>query len=401
MTDKKPVTVLCLASYYKGAAFLRKAKELGCYVILLAKESLQDEDWPDDSIDERHYMPDLTRRPDIIYGVSYLARDRRIDRIVPLDDYDVETAASLREHLRLPGIGETLVRHFRDKLAMRMAAETAGIPVPAFVPIFNYVQIRAFIERVPPPWVLKPRSEAGAMGIKKINDQEELWRWLDQLGDEQSFFLLEQYVPGAVYHVDGIVSEGEVVFSVAHGYGAPPMNVAHEGGVFVTRTLAQGDGETDELLALNARLMKALGMVRGATHTEFIRGQDGVLYFLETAARVGGANIDKAVEAATGVNLWHEWARIEAAHARGETYIVPKARTEYAGLLVCLAQQEWPDLSRFSDPEVVWRLHKKHHAGLVLASPDYERVQKLVNNYAARFAQEFLAVAPPLDKPPA
>lgn len=401
MTDKKPVTILCLASYYKGVDFLRKAKELGCYVILLAKESLQDEDWPHDSIDERHYMPDLTRRPDIIYGVSYLARDRQIDRIVPLDDYDVETAASLREHLRLPGIGETRVRHFRDKLAMRMAADAAGIPVPAFVPVFNYDHIRAFMERVPPPWVLKPRSEAGAMGIKKINAEEELWRWLDQLGDEQSFFLLEQYVPGDVYHVDGIVSESEVVFSVAHGYGAPPMNVAHEGGVFVTHTLAQGDGETDELLTLNKRLMKALGMVRGATHTEFIRGQDGVLYFLETAARVGGANIDKAVEAATGVNLWQEWARIEAAHARGENYVVPKARKQYAGLLVCLAQQEWPDLSRFSDPEVVWRLHKKHHAGLVLASPDYERVQTLVNNYAARFAQEFLAVAPPLDKPPA
>lgn len=401
MTLKEPVTILCLASYYKGADFLRKAKELGCHVILLAKETLQDEDWPDDSIDERHFMPDLTRRPDILYGVSYLARSRRIDRIVPLDDYDVETAASLREHLRLPGIGETLVRHFRDKLAMRVTAEAAGIPVPAFVPIFNYDRIREFMARVPPPWVLKPRSEAGAMGIKKIHEQEDLWRRLDQLGDEQSFFLLEQYVPGDVYHVDGIVSEGDVVLSVAHGYGAPPMNVAHEGGVFITRTLAHGDEETEELLALNERLMRALGMVRGTTHTEFIRGEDGVLYFLETAARVGGANIDKAVEAATGVNLWQEWARIEVAHARGESYVAPQAREHYAGLLVCLAQQEWPDLSSFSDPEVVWRLHKKHHAGLVLASPEHERIQALLDDYATRFAQEFLAVAPPLDKPPA
>lgn len=401
MTDKETVTILCLASYYKGVDFLRKAKELGCHVILLAKETLQDEAWPDESIDERHFMPDLTRRPDIIYGVSYLARSRRIDRIVPLDDYDVETAASLREHLRLPGIGETLVRYFRDKLAMRMAADAAGIPVPNFVPIFNYDHVREFMERVPPPWVLKPRSEAGAMGIKKIHEPEELWRRLDQLGDEQSFFLIEQYVPGDVYHVDGIVSEGDVVFSVAHGYGAPPMNVVHEGGVFVTRTLPHGGAEAEELLALNERLMKALGMVRGATHTEFIRGQDGVLYFLETAARVGGANIDKAVEAATGINLWQEWARIEAAHARDEPYAAPEAGAHYAGLLVCLAQQEWPDLSGFSDPEIVWRLQKKQHAGLVLASPDFDRVQALLDDYASRFAREFLAVAPPLDKPPA
>lgn len=400
MSDNEGVTVLCLASYYKGVDFLRKAKELGCHVVLLAKETLKDEDWPDESIDERYFMPDLTRRPDIIYAVSYLARGRQIDRIVPLDDYDVETAASIREHLRLPGIGETLVRHFRDKLAMRMQANGGGIPVPAFVPIFNYDRIRDFLERVSPPWVLKPRSEAGAMGIKKIDNPEQLWRRLDELGDEQSYFLLEKYVPGDVYHVDGIVSEGEVAFSVAHRYGAPPMNVAHEGGVFMTYTLPSSSNEAQPLLALNERLMKALGMVRGATHTEFIRGKDGVLYFLETAARVGGANIDKAVEAATGVNLWHEWARIEVAYARGMAYAVPQPEDNYAGLLVCLAQQEWPDLSPFNDPEVVWRLHKKHHAGLVLASPDFERVQSLLNAYGARFAQQFLAVAPPLDKPP-
>ncbi len=400
MDNGDAVTILCLASYHKGTAFLRKAKELGCHVILVAKESLRDEDWPTESIDERFFMPDLTRRPDIIHAVSYLARERKIDRIVPLDDYDVETAASLREHMRMPGIGETLVRHFRDKLAMRMRAASAGIPVPAFVPILNYERIRQFMARVPAPWVLKPRSEAGAMGIKKIHDSEQLWRWLDKLGDEQSFFLLEQYVPGAVCHVDGIVSEKEVVFDVAHRYGAPPLNVAHEGGVFVTRTLPRGGEESRELLALNNKLMKALGMVRGATHTEFIRGEDGVLYFLETAARVGGANIDLLVEAATGIDLWGEWARIEAAHVRGERYTVPEARQDYAGLLVCLAQQEYPDLAGYMEPEVVWRLKKRQHAGLIVASPDAERVQSLLDEYTTRFAHDFLAVAPPLDKPP-
>lgn len=401
MNDREAVTILCLASYHKGISFIRKAKELGCHVILLAKDSLQNEAWPDESIDERFFMPDLTRRPDIIHAVSYLARERKIDRIVPLDDYDVETAASLREHLRLPGIGETLVRHFRDKLAMRIRASNAGIPVPAFVPIINYDRIRDFMGRVSPPWVLKPRSEAGAMGIKKIYEPEQLWRWLDKLGDEQSYFLLEQFIPGKVCHVDGIVSEKEVVFAVAHRYGAPPLNVAHEGGVFVTSTLPREGSEAQALRALNKRLMAALGMVRGATHSEFIRGEDGELYFLETAARVGGANIDRLVHAATGIDLWAEWARIEVAHVLGEPYSVPEPSQDYAGLLVCLAQQEWPDLSSFSDPEVVWRLQKKHHAGLIVSASTAERVEVLLDSYAARFAHDFLAVAPPLDKPPA
>lgn len=401
MTEVKRPTLLCLASYFKGTAFLEAAKELGAGVLLLTKEKLADEAWPMDSVDERFLMPDLSQRPGILYAVSYLARERLIDRIVPLDDYDVETAATLREHLRLPGIGETLVRHFRDKLAMRMQAQSAGILVPAFVPIFNYDRIGQFMENVPPPWVLKPRSEAGAMGIKKIDHPQEVWRRLEELGDEQSFFLLEQYIPGQVYHVDGIVSEGEVVFAKAHRYGEPPMNVAHEGGVFVTRTLPDDGEEGQALLDLHVKVMKALGMTRGATHTEFIRGEDGHLYFLETAARVGGANIDRVVEAATGVNLWREWAALEIADVRGQPYRKPEAGGDYAGLLVCLARQEWPDLAAYDAPEVVWRLEKRYHAGVIVASPDARRVELLLAEYADRFRNDFLAVAPPLDKPAA
>jgi biotin carboxylase len=393
-------TLLCLASYFKGEPFLEKAHELGCHLILITKEKLAEESWPMDSIDERYLMPELGQQPDITYAVSYLARERTLDRIIPLDDYDVETAAQLREHLRLPGMGTTRARYFRDKLAMRMAASAAGLAVPAFTPVFNYEQLHAFMEDVPPPWVLKPRSEAGAMGIKKVNHRDEVWHWLKELGDQQSFFLLEQYVPGEVFHTDGIMHDGDVVFAIASRYGQPPMDVAHGGGVFITRTLPREDEVGSELLALNKQLQQALGMHRGATHTEFIRGQDGTIYFLETAARVGGANIHEMVQAATGVNLWHEWAKLEVAEIHGEAYTPPAPRDGYAGLLVCLARQEWPDLSGYSEPEVVWQLHKKQHAGLIVRSDDEARVQALIDEYSNRFAGDFLAVVPPVDKPP-
>lgn len=393
-------TLLCLASYFKGEPFLQKAHELGCHVILITKEKLADEAWPMASIDERYLMPEIGAQPNITYAVSYLARERRIDRIIPLDDYDVETAAQLREHLRLPGMGTSRARHFRDKLAMRMVASAGGLTVPAFSPVFNYEELHAFTEDVPPPWVLKPRSEAGAMGIKKIQHRDELWRRLNELGDQQSFFLLEQYVPGEVYHVDGLVLDGEIVFSIASKYGQPPMDVAHGGGVFITRTLPADDEVGQQLLALNGRLQKALGMVRGATHTEFIRGEDGALYFLETAARVGGANIHEMVQAASGVNLWEEWAKIEVAEIRGEPYMPPVPESAHAGLLVCLARQVWPDLSGYADPEVVWRLHKKQHAGLIVRADSQGRVQELLDDYSRRFAHDFLAVVPPVDKPP-
>ena len=392
-------TILCLASYYKGTTFLTAAKALGARVLLLTRQKNEAEPWPRESIDELFLMPDLRRRPDIFYAVSYLTRANPIDAIVPLDDYDVETAAALREHLRLPGLGETGARYFRDKLAMRTQAAAHGIPVPPFSPVFSYDRLRDYMARVSPPWVLKPRSEAGAMGIKKLHDAEEVWRWLDRLGDEQSFFHLEQFIPGEIYHVDSLVFGGRILFAQPHKYARPPMTVAHEGGVFVSRTLPDGE-EARAIRDLNARLLAAFDLEHGATHAEFIRGQDGQTYFLEVAARVGGANIEQLVESASGLNLWGEWARMEIALARGEPYTVAPTRHDYAGILVCLARQEWPDLSGYSDPEIVYRVDKKHHAGLVVASPDAGRVEALLNEYAQRFAGDFLAVLPPLGKAP-
>ena len=279
---------------------------------------------------------------------------------------------------------------------MRVTAREKGIMAPPFSPLFNYDDLRAFMDDVPPPWVLKPRFEAGAIGIRKAYEAQTVWRALEELGDKQSFYLLEQFVPGDVYHVDAIVWEREVVFSRASRYGLPPMAVTHGGGVFSSRTLPMSDPESPALLAANEGLLAALGMVRGVAHTEFIRSQaDDRYYFLETAARVGGANLDKMVAAASGMDLWTEAARLEIANVRGEMYVAPVAGEGNAGILACLSHQEWPDLSAYNDPEIVWRLPKPHHAGLIVASPEAARVETLINDYARRFDQEFLAVAPP------
>jgi hypothetical protein len=234
-------------------------------------------------------------------AVSYLARTRVFDRIVALDDFDVELAAMLREHLRIPGMGETTVRYFRDKLAMRMRAAEMGLNVPDFHSRAESRPGRGFLDRVPPPWVLKPRSMAGAIGIRKVHSKDEFWGIVESLGDEQSGYLLERFVPGDIFHVDTIMSEREVVFAIASGYGTPPLEVAHGGGIFTTRILERDSDAARRLLEENRRVLAALGLLRGVSHTEYIIGrEDGRVYFLETSARVGGAHIAELVEAASG-----------------------------------------------------------------------------------------------------
>ena len=214
---------LCIASYEKGQDFLRQCAELGVKPTLLTVDKLRNADWPLDALEELTSMPEGLSREQILNTVSWMMRGRRFDRVIALDEFDLETAAQIREHLRTPGMGTSATAFYRDKLAMRTGAREAGFLVPEFSRVVNYDELRAYMDRVPAPWLLKPRSEASALGIRKIQNPEQLWRALDELGDRQSYFVLEQFVPGEIFHVDSVVSEKKVLFSVVHQYGRPPM----------------------------------------------------------------------------------------------------------------------------------------------------------------------------------
>jgi biotin carboxylase len=392
-----PLTVLCIATYRKGDEFLRECDRQGCRVLLLTEEKLRDADWPRDAIDEFYYLRRDMPEGDIRKGAAHVARTERIDRIVALDDFDVELAGMLREYLHIPGMGQTTARAFRDKLAMRNRAQSAGIPCPEFVHVLNLQTVAEWVERVPPPWVLKPRSQAAAIGIRKIRSHDELWEAVNGLGDAHGEVLLEAFVRGTVYHVDSIVFDRLVRFAAASRYRTPPMTVAHEGGIFVTQTLDANDPAAGPLQALNTRVLESFGLRRGASHTEFIHGEDGEWHFLETSARVGGAYIVDVVEAATGINLWRDWAKAEIAGDDG-TYEPEVGRHRSAGIILSLARQEDPDTSAYDDPEVIKRIRKPHHAGLIVASPSAHRVATLLDAYVPRFYTDFHATAPPPDR---
>ena len=188
----EPLSILCIASYHKGQAFLREAKRQGARVYVVTSESLRDADWPRECLDDIFFVHDDDKKwrlDDLLLGASHLARSVAIDRVVALDDFDLEKASALREHLRVPGMGETTTRYFRDKLAMRMRAEEHGVRVPAFVHVLNEAKLRAFCARVPAPWVLKPRLSAGTIGIRKVASEADLWPLIDGLGDRASSHL--------------------------------------------------------------------------------------------------------------------------------------------------------------------------------------------------------------------
>lgn len=405
MTDSASnPTILCLASFFKGNDFIREAYAQGAHVVLLTREKLLSRDWSRESLDELLAIPGKTSVSSYLAAASHVARTRRVTRVVALEEYDIVTAAHIREHLCVPGLGTSAARCFQDKLTMRMKGRTLGLPQPEFVQLLNYEAIDEFMKTNSPPWMLKPRIGASSMGMRKLSEPEEVWRAIreldqhEELHEQSDFHLLEKYEPGNVYHVDSLIVEGKIVFTNVAQYGAPPFDIVHGGGVTTSGTVPYASKTRKGLVALNAKLLTGFGIDRGVTHAEFIKRvnpntKSDRFYFLEVAARVGGAFTAQTIEAATGINVWREWAKIEAATAQNP-YRLPKTRKEYGGIANSLARQESPDTSAYNDSEIVLRVVKPNHVGLIIRSRRHQRVIELLDQYVARFKRDFTAVIP-------
>lgn len=391
-------TFLCVSNFFKGNDFLIHLKKQGNCVYLITSEKLRDKAWATDYIDEIFYMPgqDIDwNLDDLLAGVGGLMKSKKIDAIVALDDYDVEKATFLRENLRIDGMGQTTGRYFRDKLAMRMRAQAAGVPIPAFSALFNDAEINHFADTIAAPWVLKPRSEASATGIMKVHSKEELWQKINELGDANRMkYLVEQFKPGAVYHCDGVNFNGKTLFSITSQYLATPMEISQGGGIFRSANIPYNSKDDKDIKKVNAQVLKAFGMKHGANHTEFIKcNEDGKIYFLETSSRVGGAHLAEMVDAASGVNLWAEWAKIEDALLKDKEYKLPKINKNFAGIVLTLSKFQHPDLSEFNDAEVCFNVPLDYHAGLIVKSDKHARIRELLDDYAERLVKDFATVA--------
>lgn len=392
--------IVCIASEFKGNEFLEAAQAAGWHVTLVTRKILLDSSWEWSAIDDVRTVENDAGALDYVRAVTNIAGSHKIDRVVGLDEFDVLTAAMIREHLNLPGMSRSHALRFRDKLTMRDIAFKAGIPCPEFVSAFNMRRIEEFLAAVPTPLIVKPRHEVSAFGIRKCETPAQVWDVLIDLDrrnnwrDHPSQFLIERFIEGRVYHVDSVVANGKVAASGVSEYGTTPFDVSHRGGVFTSSIVSYRARERKPLEKLNEQLLDAFKYDQGVSHAEFLKSDaDGKFYLLEVACRVGGAYIANVLEHACNFNLWREWAKLETA-TEDCPYRVPKLRKDFAGITLALANTDEPDTSEYTDPEIVYKVKKAKHVGLIFHSTRKQRIDELMNIYSERITNDFLAIVP-------
>ncbi|MGI8642332.1 MAG: ATP-grasp domain-containing protein [Pyrinomonadaceae bacterium] len=392
--------IVCIASEFKGSEFFEECHDADWHVTLVTRESLLDSPWSWTSLSGVKTVPNGAVSDDYVRAVANIAGLHPVHRIVGIDEFDVLTAAKAREHLQIEGMSNSHALRFRDKLRMRNLASEIGILCPEFVGVFNPDEINTYLDEVPAPWIIKPRTEVNAFGIRKCDTKEQVWQILTELDarntwrDHPSQFLIERFIEGKVFHVDSVIENGKVVACGVSEYGTAPLKVSHQGGVFTTFTISYKSKERKELEKLNKKLLKGFEHHRGVSHAEFLQSAEtGDTYLLEVACRVGGAYIANVLEQAGGFSLWREWAKLTIA-TKENPYKPPKIRKDYAGIALALAKEDKPDTSAYDDKEIVYRVTKPKHVGLIFHSPKSERIFELMEIYTERISKDFLAVAP-------
>lgn len=272
-----------------------KAKEQGFSVLVTDMYP----DSPCRDYTDYYHVVDTTDRK----GTLEIARKYKIDAIATdQTDVAVPTVAYVAEKMALPGMGLDVAEKFTNKLLMRQAC---NISIPNSIPRFNHfyhlTDALEYISNCDRPFIIKPINSQGSKGVFKCEDpdSEKL-----KIAFEESRglgILVEQFIAGEEIALECFTQEGVtklLAFSRKEHY---PQNDCIDRRVTFFDDI--DDRVKDKVASLNAKVVKAFGLINGLTHAEY-KIVDGVPFLIEIAARGAGSSVSgRIIPQVTGFDV--------------------------------------------------------------------------------------------------
>ncbi|HXS99530.1 MAG TPA: hypothetical protein VN915_02545 [Elusimicrobiota bacterium] len=229
-----------------------------------------------------------------------IAAHGAIDCLIAMAEKDLLVAGQLRECFGIPGQTFAEARKFIDKGIMKQVIAAAGIETPRFRELADGPEGLQF------PLILKPKCEASSRGVEKVTSPAELAA--KSAGLRARDYLLEEFCPDGIYHLDGFVDRGEIVFLMSNQYVGTCL--AHAHGQPLGSVQATDPARTASFRGFAGRVIKALKLESGSFHLEcFLRGETPV--FLEIGARAGGGDIREVIALAHGFDIVKAWIDVQ------------------------------------------------------------------------------------------
>jgi biotin carboxylase len=230
--------------------------------------------------------------------------------VIAKAEADLLRAGRLRDVVGVAGQGWESARAYRDKTVMKTYTQKAGVPTPIFQRIETAFDLLSFVKRHGYPVFVKPVDGSGSMGTEALRGPADLERLL--AGGLPHNLEVEQFIEGEMYHVDGVVLDGQTVLMQPSRYlngGCLAFKSDNPCGSY---TLPDTNPLKARLSAFTQRVIDALPSPPTFTfHAEVFHTPSDELVFCEIASRTGGGRINETVRQACGVNMDRLWIRAQ------------------------------------------------------------------------------------------
>ena len=280
-------------------------------------------------------VPRIFDEDDVIDRVSAWLKGKSIDRVLANWEVLVMLAARLRERWGLPGMSPDTVRGFRDKEVMKERLRKAGLRVPRSRRVRTESEVRAAIEEIGYPAILKPIAGAGSADTYQVRSPAELDATILAMRGVQEASC-EEYVQGEEFTFDTVCIDGKPAFENICEYLPKPIEARSlewvSPVILTVREMYQPRLRAG--VELGRRVLGALGMGDGFTHMEWFLTAKGEAVFGEIGCRPGGAHLVDQMNYTCDIDLFREWARVVC----WKKFEAPVARNYNVGIIFKRAQ---------------------------------------------------------------
>ena len=290
---------------------------------------------------EARFYSDYDKSEKVVLDVIELSKRVKIDEIVALSEKDVLRAGKIRSFLGINGLDENQSWQFRDKVAMKDALSLAKIPVADYKPVYDVTDIISFAEKNDYKIVIKPRRDAGSRGVTVISTKSELEDHLLEAiyylsPNNGSNLMVESFIEGELYHVDGIYHENQLISSFVSKYITSCLGFK-ESKPLVSLLVDETDRFKEQIREVTEQCLDTLSKTSTCLfHAEVFVDKDGQIFLNEIACRIGGAKIYPTIKNVCGYNLISEFLRIVS----GSTYTKPTNKVKTLGGWVLIPPKE-------------------------------------------------------------
>lgn len=252
-----------------------------------------------------HFVQMSTRDIDgCVREAKRLVREMPLHGVITAGTDASRAVSAIAAALELPGIRYSDAEAASNKVLMRKRLRKAGVPIPAFVPVWNLKDAREGLDEIGCPAVLKPAENMGARGVIKIRHRNELaaaYRHAKKYTTTGEM-ILEEFMEGPELSVDALTFAGEFwITGVAD-------RIIEKEPFFIERGHNMPSSMPERILSEVADIMKA-GMQALGIHTGAGKGDIKVtpsgVKIGELAARLsGGWMSSHTYPLHSGVNLY-------------------------------------------------------------------------------------------------